>query len=124
MKTMRRACYLIILCILLISGTVYAGKADVIAVNVIPEEKGTYGFEVTVFHSDEGWDHYANSWEIRDEQGTVYGTRTLHHPHVSEQPFTRSLSHVDIPQEIKRVTIRAHDSIHLYGGKTVTVELP
>ena len=122
---MRRPSYLIILLfIFTLASDVYAGKADITAVNVTSEKEGTYRFEVTVFHSDEGWDHYADSWEIRDEQGTLYGTRTLHHPHVSEQPFTRSLSHVEIPLEINKVTVRSHDSIHLYGGKTITVELP
>ena len=121
---MRRPSYLIILFIFALTADVYAGKADITAVNVTSEKEGTYRFDVTVSHSDEGWDHYADSWEIRDEQGNLYGTRTLHHPHVSEQPFTRSLSHVEIPPEIKKVTIRAHDLVHLYGGKAVTVELP
>lgn len=110
--------------IVLLSTPVYAGKADVTAVKVTAETPGSFHFEVTVSHGDEGWDHYADSWEIRDDKEIVYGTRTLHHPHVSEQPFTRSLSGVKIPSEIKKVTVRAHDSVHLYGGKTVTVELP
>jgi len=39
-------------------------------------------------------------------------------------PFTRSLSGVAIPADIDHVMIRAHDSIHEYGGKTMRVELP
>ena len=113
-----------LLFILAISTHSLAGQADVTAATVTLEKAGTYTFKVTLFHNDEGWDHYADSWEIRDKQGTLYGTRTLHHPHVSEQPFTRSLSHVEIPEDISTVTIRAHDSVHLYGGKTITVELP
>jgi hypothetical protein len=54
----------------------------------------------------------------------VLGTRILHHPHVNEQPFTRNLSGVNIPNTIETVTIRAHDSVHEYGGKTVTVDVP
>ena len=121
---MRRLHFCALLLCLAFSNDSFAGLADVTAVIVTPEKTGTYTFEVTVSHDDEGWDHYADSWEIRDEQGTLYGTRTLHHPHVSEQPFTRRLSHVEIPQAISIVTIRAHDSVHLYGGKTITVELP
>lgn len=121
---MGRPHYCALLFILAFSSNSLAGQADVTAVTVTPEKTGTYTFEVTISHNDEGWDHYADSWEIRDKQGTLYGTRTLHHPHVSEQPFTRSLSHVEIPQEISAVTVRAHDSIHLYGGKKITVELP
>ena len=90
----------------------------------LANKDGSYHFKVTVAHNDEGWDHYADSWEIRDSEGTVYATRTLHHPHVSEQPFTRSLSDVKIPVETKELTVRAHDSVHLFGGKTVTIKLP
>jgi hypothetical protein len=56
--------------------------------------------------------------------GSVLGTRTLYHPHVEEQPFTRSLSGVKIPAGIDKVTVRAHDSVHGYGGKTAIVDLP
>ena len=55
---------------------------------------------------------------------TVLGTRTLYHPHVDEQPFTRSLSDVQIPASITAVTVRAHDSVHEYGGETVKVAVP
>jgi hypothetical protein len=77
-----------------------------------------------VLHKDEGWKHYANKWDVVAPDDSVLGTRTLYHPHVNEQPFTRSLSGVKIPTGIDRVTIRAHDSVHEYGGKVVTVELP
>jgi hypothetical protein len=102
----------------------YAGEADVVDVEVRKRGSNLYDFSVTVKHQDSGWDHYANRWEIVDEQGKILGTRTLHHPHVDEQPFTRVLSGVVIPADIKTVTIRAHDSVHEYGGKGKTVKLP
>jgi hypothetical protein len=49
--------------------------------------------------------------------------RTLHHPHVEEQPFTRSLSGVRVPAGVDQVSVRARDSVHGYGGETVTVNL-
>ena len=55
--------------------------------------------------------------------GTVLGTRVLVHPHETEQPFTRSLGGVEIPETVAEVTLRAHDSVHGYGGKEVTVRL-
>jgi hypothetical protein len=70
-----------------------------------------------------GWDHYANKWEVIDEKGTILGTRILHHPHVNEQPFTRSLSDIRIPASTSKVIIRGHDLIHEYGGKVITVDL-
>jgi hypothetical protein len=123
-KTMNCILHLILLLVLFFPASLYAGKADITDVKVTKHSEGTFTFEVTVNHADEGWDHYADSWEIRDQKGNLLATRTLHHPHVSEQPFTRSLSFVKIPAEIKEVTLRAHDSVHLYGGKTITIMIP
>lgn len=65
-----------------------------------------WDFDVTLSHSDTGWDHYADGWDVVDAQGNVLGTRTLHHPHVDEQPFTRSLRHVMLPDGTRSVFIR------------------
>jgi hypothetical protein len=56
--------------------------------------------------------------------GEVLDTRILLHPHVGEQPFTRSLDGVKIPDSISKVIVRAHDKVHEYGGREVEVELP
>ena len=74
-----------------------AGPADVESVEVTVTTGGTYRFRVTVRHSDEGWAHYADRWEVRTPDGTLLATRTLLHPHVNEQPFTRELTGVTIP---------------------------
>ena len=109
---------------LLIFSAAYAGEADIINVNITIAGKNTYNFDVTVRHADDGWKHYADKWDVTAPDGTVLGTRTLYHPHVDEQPFTRSLSGVKIPETIKEVTVRAHDSVHGYGGETLTVDVP
>ena len=54
--------------------------------------------------------------------GRVLATRVLLHPHVDEQPFTRSHS-VKIPRDVDEVTVRAHDKVHGYGGAEMTVAL-
>jgi pyruvate-formate lyase-activating enzyme len=108
----------------IITTAAYAGEADVIKVDVKRTGDDTYFFKVTVRHEDEGWDHYANKWDVVAPDGTILGTRTLYHPHVDEQPFTRSLSDVKISESITEVTIRAHDSVHEYGGKTMSVAIP
>ncbi len=113
----------VIILLLFVSPT-FAGEADVIDVQVSKSDTKTYTFEVTISHKDTGWEHYANKWEILDGNEEILGNRILHHPHVNEQPFTRTLSGVEIPKSIKTVTIRAHDSEHGYGGKVVRVELP
>ncbi len=107
-----------------IAGAVQAGEADVLAVQALPDGEGRWRFNVTVAHADEGWDHYADKWEVLTPDGTVLGTRVLLHPHESEQPFTRSLGGVAVPAGIEQVTVRAHDSVHGLGGAEAAVALP
>jgi len=116
--------YILFACLLLMCTAANAGEADVIEVEVRRIGGDTYKFDVTVRHADEGWEHFANKWEVTAPDGTVIGTRVLAHPHVEEQPFTRSLSGVKIPENLAEVTVRAHDLVHGYGGKTVEVKVP
>jgi len=119
-----KSIYIFFTCLLLMSTAAYAGEADVIEVNVRHIADDTYKFDVTVRHTDEGWKHYADKWDVTAPDGTVVGTRILAHPHVDEQPFTRSLAGVKISGNIDEVTVRAHDLVHGYGGKTVKVAVP
>ena len=50
-------------------------------------------------------------------------TRLLLHPHVNEQPFTRSQSGIVIPSGVTQVRVRAHDLVDGYGGREVLVDL-
>jgi len=97
--------------------------ADVIDASAELAADGSYAFSVTVRSADTGWEKYADAWEIRSPDGAILGTRVLTHPHETEQPFTRALRGVAIPEGIERVTLRAHDSVHGLGGAEVTVEL-
>ncbi len=80
-------------------------------------------FEVTIRHPDTGWDHYADGWAVLTPSGDQIGYRKLHHPHENEQPFTRSLSGVAVPDGLSEVLIRAHDSVHGWSDATFTVRL-
>lgn len=80
-------------------------------------------FTVTLAHPDTGWDHYADSWSVEAPDGTELGVRELLHPHETEQPFTRSLSRVAVPEEIAEVTIRARCSVDGWSGEPFTVAL-
>ena len=97
-----------VLILLLAVNPVLADKADVINVKVTESGPGSYDFAVTARHNDGGWKHYADSWDVVAPDGKVLGTRTLYHPHVNEQPFTRSLSGIKIPENIDSVILRAH----------------
>ncbi|MBE7637435.1 hypothetical protein GUA87_11315 [Sneathiella sp. P13V-1] len=115
---------ILIMCafVLLASSPAFAGKADVIGVKLTKSNADMYRISVTVAHDDTGWGHYADQWDVLDEAGKVLGSRILMHPHENEQPFTRSMS-LSIPMEVKKITVRARDKKHGYGGKTMTVNV-
>ena len=108
--------------LLILSPTAWAGEVSIVDVRV--ECPSTCTFSVTLEHADEGWNHYANQWEVLTLDGRLLGTRVLYHPHENEQPFTRSLSGVAIPPEIRRVKIRARDSKHGYAEREFELDLP
>ncbi len=115
------------LAVLATVGVVLAGAAlaDSAVVTDVKAQKsgGTWSFSVTIAHGDEGWEHYADGWGVYLEDGTELGYRVLHHPHVNEQPFTRSLNGVKVPAGVKQVLIVPRDSKHGTGdGFLVALE--
>jgi hypothetical protein len=107
-----------------------AANADVIAVRAVQTGADTWTFHVTVAHPDTGWDDYADGWDVVLPDGSVVKpdpdspfTRLLLHPHENEQPFTRSQSGIEIPPDVTRVTVRAHDRVDGWGGREVVVDL-
>ena len=110
--------------LLFVSTACLADEAEVIAATAECDSSRVCTFSVTVQHSDTGWEHYADHWRVLDPNGDELGKRILLHPHVTEQPFTRSLSGTQIPQGIDQVTIEAHDKVHEYGGAKLVVEIP
>jgi hypothetical protein len=94
------------------------------------EAENTWTFQVTVEHPDTGWEDYADGWDVVLPDGKVVKpdpedpfTRLLLHPHVDEQPFTRSQRGIAIPEGVNTVRVRAHDLVDGWGGKEVTVDL-
>ncbi|MCV6594427.1 MAG: hypothetical protein OIF48_15850 [Silicimonas sp.] len=83
----------------------------------------TWSFSVTLRHGDTGWDDYADGWRVVAADGTVLGTRVLHHPHVTEQPFTRSLSGVTVPEGVAEVFIEARTNVDGWGAARRPVRL-
>jgi len=101
----------------------YANEAAITAVDIKSLGDNEYRISVTIKHADTGWDHYANGWEVFDEAGNSLGVRVLAHPHVNEQPFTRSLQ-LQIPKGVKKITIVASDSVHAENEETFEVQVP
>ena len=105
-------------------------NADVLYVKAVQAADPTWAFHVTVRHPDTGWEDYADGWDVLAPDGTVLKpdpdspfTRLLLHPHVDEQPFTRSQSRIAIPPGVSQVRVRAHDLVDGYGGREVLVDL-
>jgi hypothetical protein len=98
----------------------YAQVTDVLATQA---SDGSWCFDATVRHNDEGWNHYADGWEVVDLDGNQLGYRRLGHPHDNEQPFKRSQCDINIPKEIAKVVVRAKCNNHGFGGKPFLVEL-
>jgi hypothetical protein len=101
--------------------TAAGGCADVFDVEVTQTSQGVYNFAVTLASPDEGWDKYADSFEVRSLSGEVLGTRVLAHPHVEEQPFTRSL--IGVKTTETSVVVTASDLVEGFCGKELTFEL-
>lgn len=102
---------------------VLASDADVIDAEVKRGDDGTFTFNVTVQHADEGWHHYATHWLILDKDEQLIAARKLMHPHVNEKSFTRSLQNVDLPDEVTEVIIGALCSKGNSSGKRLTLKI-
>ncbi|MEX0310152.1 MAG: hypothetical protein AB3N17_07860 [Tateyamaria sp.] len=101
-----------------------AGEPVIENVAVTQTGTDTYRFSVTIRHPDTGWDHYADGWRILDMNGNELGMRVLFHPHVNEQPFTRSLDGVVVPAGETQVQVQARDLPEGWNSGTTVVRLP
>ena len=97
---------------------------DVVSVKVEVAQSGVFNFDVTVSSPYDTPSRYADGFRVSTIEGKLLGERKLMHDHQTEQPFTRDLYSVKIPEEIKKVVVQARDQKYGYGGKTVEVMLP
>lgn len=91
---------------LLLAAPAAANPPEVVAAAATAGTAGRWTISVTLRHPDTGWDHYASGWEVLAPDGARLAYRELSHPHVDEQPFTRSLEDVAIPDAFDFVLIR------------------
>lgn len=103
--------------------SVHANEVEITKVVIHQLKDKSWTFAVTLKHGDTGWDHYANEWQVIAPDNKILGTRTLYHPHVEEQPFTRNLSGIKIPSNLKTVRVIAKDSVHGLSKKAMEVNL-
>lgn len=109
------------LIMVVLSGPVMADDAEIMSAEANGSD-GAWSVSVTLRHNDTGWDNYADGWRVVLSDGTVLGTRELLHPHVGEQPFTRSLSGIAIPAETTEVFVEARTNTDGWG--TARLALP
>jgi len=101
----------------------WAGEADIVEGKISALGDNRYRIDATVLHADDGWDHYADRWDVLDSEGNVLGRRELAHPHDNEQPFTRSLT-LTLPPGTTLIRLQAHDSVHGLGGTMIELSVP
>lgn len=96
---------------------------DIVDVTVNRAGEGL-NFVVTMSSPYDGPARYADAWRVIGDDGVVYGVVELEHGHAEEQPFTRSLSGVVIPETVSSVTVQGRDQVYGWGGGVVEVPLP
>ncbi|MCP4960767.1 MAG: hypothetical protein GY925_16050 [Actinomycetia bacterium] len=96
---------------------------DVVDAEVEQDDDATWTFHVTLSSPYDTPQRYADAWRILTPDGSELGIRVLTHDHATEQPFTRSLDGVEIPQGIEQVSIEGRDQVSGWGGATFEVML-
>ena len=96
---------------------------DVVAVEATSEGGNSWSFSVTLSSPYDSPERYADSWRVVGPDGTVYGERFLTHDHAGEQPFTRSQSGIEIPEDVDTVTVEGRDQVSGWGGATMEFTL-
>lgn len=69
-------------------------------------------------------DRYADAFRALSPDGDELGVRVLLHDHANEQPFTRSLTDLELPGDVDTIIVEGRDLEHGWGGDTVTLEVP
>ena len=103
--------YRLVHAVWLLTATVACADPAVVERIEATNQGGSWRFDVTLSHGDTGWDDYADGWRVELSDGTVLDTRVLVHPHVEEQPFTRALLGVVIPEGVTEVYVRASTNV-------------
>lgn len=112
-----------VLALVAFAAPAWADPAEIVAIEAT-RSGDSWRFAVTLRHGDTGWDDYADGWRVETADGTVLGTRVLAHPHVQEQPFTRALGGVTLPEGLGQVFLRSSDSVGGWAETTTPYDLP
>ncbi len=97
---------------------------DIIDATAALADDGTWRISATVSSPYETPDRYADAWRVLDggpldddtDEPSVLAIRELLHDHINEQPFTRSLNDVVIPDDVTTIVIEGRDQVSGWGG--------
>jgi hypothetical protein len=90
------------LLIVALGGPVAAGEVKIVIVKFVLTSDVSRDVHTTLQRIDTGWGHYADAWRILNTGGAELARRSLAHPHVAEQPFTRSLGEYPSPRQVPK----------------------
>lgn len=81
----------------------------------------TWSLDVTVSSPYDSPERYADGWRVLAPDETVLGEHELMHDHAGEQPFTRTQTGLEIPEDVEEIAVEGRDLENGYGGETVTI---
>lgn len=90
----------------------------------VDDDGDTRTFAATISSPWDGADQYADAFRVARVDGPRIAVRDLTHPHADEQPFTRSLADVTVPEGTVRVEVTARDSVNGWSPHSLVVDLP
>lgn len=90
----------------------------------LTREGDAWALAATVSSPYDSAERYADAFRARTRDGEVLGVRDLTHPHADEQPFTRTLTDLAIPDDVDVLIVEGRDLVNGWGGGTTTVEVP
>ncbi len=111
---------------------------DIIDATAALAEDGTWRISATVSSPYDTPERYADAWrvlagpmgesgvEAEDGSRSVpveLAVRELLHDHQNEQPFTRSLDGVSIPDDVDVITVQGRDQVSGWGGQMFEITL-
>ena len=94
------------------------------AAEATQSDDGTWTFAVTLSSPYDSPSQYADAWRVLGPDGVELGFRLLTHHHANEQPFTRSQSGIEIPDDVTTVTVEGRDQLNGWGGESLDYDLP
>ncbi len=97
---------------------------DVVDAELTEDGDGTFTAAVTLSSPYDTPERYADAWRVLSPDREELGIRPLAHHHANEQPFIRSQSGIEIPEDVSEVVIQGRDQANGWGGAELTVPVP